>query len=374
MTILHTNKKICMISLKAYPLFNKTCNAIFGGAEVQLFLLARELAKNEKLDINLIVADYGQQSFEKYGGVNIIKSFKFSDPPLIKNVKFLKCLIRINADVYIQRTLDPASGIIAIICKLLRKRFIYMVAHDRETDGEYEKNKDMLKALLANLVFKYADVIIVQNTTQKDLLYKNKGRNSFLIKSWYPINDSKTSKNNYILWVGRSEQWKRPELFIKLAEHNMCIKFKMICPQAFNDRGGMHSLLKKKAMGFENLEFIKYVPFDEVDEYFQKAKIFVNTSIKEGFPNTFLQSAKSGTPIISLNVNPDNFLNESKCGFFCNDDFDEMDRRLNQLLNDVNLYDQMSKDAYKYAKENHDIKKNAKQFYNLIKSELYDKK
>lgn len=369
------DEKICIISLKAYPLFNKASNAVFGGAEVQLFLLAREFAKNENVDVSFIVADYGQKSSEKYGGITVVKSFKIEDPSLVKNIKFLKCFVNINADIYIQRTLDPASGIIAILCKLLRKRFVYMVAHDMEVDGEYENNEGMMKSLLANVVFKYADVIVVQNTTQKDLLYINKGRDSILIKSGYPINDSsKTNKDDYILWVGRSKHWKRPELFIELAKLNTYLKFKMICPQAFNDQKDRYSLLKQDVMRVKNLEFIEYVPFSEIDKYFKKAKIFVNTSVKEGFPNTFIQAAKNGTPIISMNVDPHNFLDETKCGFFCEDKIDEMDRRLNQLLNDVNLYDKMSENAYKYAKENHDIKKNANQFYDFIKDLIYVKK
>jgi len=365
------DKKICIISLKAYPLFNKACNSIFGGAEVQLFLLAREFAKNKNVSVNFIVADYGQKSSENYDGINVVKSFNIGDSSFIKNIKFLKCFMSINADVYIQRTLDPASGIIAILCKLLRKRFVYMVAHDMEVDGEYENNEGIMKSLLANVVFKYADVIVVQNTTQKDLLYKNKGRDSIFIKSGYPLNDYyKTSNNDYILWVGRSEHWKRPELFMELAKLNINLRFKMICPQAFNDQKNRYSLLKQDAMRIKNIEFIEYVPFNEIDEYFKKAKIFVNTSVKEGFPNTFIQAAKNGVPIISLSVNPYNFLDESKCGFFCNDDFAELNARLNEVSNDVDLYNQMSENGYKYAKENHDITKTAKQLFNLIKGEF----
>ena len=81
--------KICIISLKAYPLFNKVCNAVFGGAEVQLFLLAQEFAKNKNMDVSFIVADYGQKPSEKYGGITVVKSFKIEDPSLVKNIKFL---------------------------------------------------------------------------------------------------------------------------------------------------------------------------------------------------------------------------------------------------------------------------------------------
>lgn len=368
------NKKICIISLKAYPLFNKACNEIFGGAEVQLFLLAQELVKYKNFDVNFIVGDYGQESPEYHSGITVIKSFQIKNSSLTKNIKFLRSFIHANADIYIQRTMAPASGIIAILCKLLRKQFIYMVAHDEEVDGTYRKNKGVLRALLANIVFKLADVVIVQDTTQKYLLYTDKGKNSFVIRSGYPINETNMNKDNYVLWVGRSEHWKRPELFIKLAKLNTDFKFKMICPQAFNHYAKKYSSLKQEAIEIENLEFIEYVPFDDIDEYFQRARIFINTSEKEGFPNTFVQATKNGTLIISLNVNPDNFLNEYNCGFFCDGDFSILNIKLNQISRNPLFYKEISENAYKYAKKNHDITKNARQLYDIIDEVLNAKK
>ena len=185
------------------------------------------------------------------------------------------------------------------------------------------------------------------------------------------MTDYNICKTNYILWVGRSEKVKRPDLFIKLAEQNSSFEFKIVCPKAFDDSIDHYQSLRQNAIKLKNLEFIEYVPFDEIDTYFQKTKIFVNTSDREGFPNAIIQAAKNGTPIISLNVDPNNFLNEYKCGFFCNGDFSEMNERLSQLLTDDSLYYQMSKNAYNYATENHDITKNTKQFYNLIKDAAY---
>ena len=43
-----------------------------------------------------------------------------------------------------------------------------------------------------------------------------------------------------------------------------------------------------------------------------------------------------------------------------------MNKNLNKLMNN-NLYKQMANNAYNYAKKNHDIKKTAKKFYELIK-------
>ena len=70
--------KICFISMKSYQLFDKLVDSTFGGAEVQISLLAKEMAKQGN-DVHLIVADFGQKSIQQIENITIWKSFKLSD-------------------------------------------------------------------------------------------------------------------------------------------------------------------------------------------------------------------------------------------------------------------------------------------------------
>ena len=124
--------------------------------------------------------------------------------------------------------------------------------------------------------------------------------------------------------------------------------------------------IKSKALKINNLYFIDFVPFNKINRYFNKAKIFVNTSIEEGFPTTFIQAAKSKIPILSLSLNPDNIFNKYKIGFCCGGYFEKLKSNLDELLMDNKLHSQMSENAYVYAREYHDIKINASKFLNLI--------
>jgi glycosyltransferase involved in cell wall biosynthesis len=184
-----------------------------------------------------------------------------------------------------------------------------------------------------------------------------------------PLSDR---QREFILWVGRSADFKRPGLFIDLAEKISGEKFTMICQQATGDDD--YDSLVARAEQVKNLEFIKRVPFGEIDNYFQRAKVFVNTSDAEGFPNTFIQACKSATPILSLNVNPDDFLSNYNCGVCCDNDTDKFPVALGQMLKNAS-YKELSRNAREYAKDKHDISKICDKYKELfinLKEDIID--
>ncbi len=357
--------RICFMAPKAYQLFNPEVKSTFGGAEVQLYLLSTELARSKKFDVHFMVADYGQKEVETYGGVSVWKSLNLKNNILRQALNFFKIFNKINADIYIQRTLTAQSGLIALYCRFKKKRFVYMVAHDSETDGTHKLYRNWVTRFLIKLNFKLANEIIVQNQFQNKELFKENIQ-AYQLKSSYPLNgELLKGRGEFILWVGRSEDWKRPAFFLELAKSIPREKFVMICAAA-TDQPELSRDLKKKSGNIANLQFIEFVPFQQVDDYFAKAKIFVNTSIQEGFPNTFIQAVKNKTPILSLNVNPDDFITAYNCGFYCYDDFALLVKNLQRLLSDGELYSQMSANAGKYARENHNITINVNKFLEMI--------
>ena len=65
--------RVCFIILRAYTLFNPDVKDVIGGAEVDLYLLATELAKDKKFEVRFVVGDYGQKQIEVRENVTIIK-------------------------------------------------------------------------------------------------------------------------------------------------------------------------------------------------------------------------------------------------------------------------------------------------------------
>lgn len=127
----------------------------------------------------------------------------------------------------------------------------------------------------------------------------------------------------------------------------------MICQEAFGQSG--YEDLLREAKEIANLEFLPRVGFHQIDAYFQRAKVFVNTSDSEGFPNTFIQAGKWRTPILSLNVNPDGFLDRYRCGKCAKGDWDQFVGMLTELAEPEAQKD-YGQNARRYVEEHHDIK------------------
>jgi glycosyltransferase involved in cell wall biosynthesis len=104
-----------------------------------------------------------------------------------------------------------------------------------------------------------------------------------------------------------------------------------------------------------NVQFLGFVPFADTEDLFRHARVFVNSSTAEGFPNTFVQAARVGTPVLSLEVNPDGILQSAGFGACADGDPAVLARQLDRLLDDSQTWERQSANAYEYFQREHDI-------------------
>ena len=290
---------------QAYPIiFGKGKHV--GGAELQSWIIARELAKDRKFKVYFIVKA-PEDGIEIVNNVTVFK-VRYRNP-IIGYLKILKAMININADVYYQRTGGIATIFVSFFCRIFKKRFIFHVSRDEQLDRGYPYDKPIFIKKLYKISVNLADTIIVQNSYQKRKIHYGK---VFLIPNIIEVKNIDIKKDNYILWVASISNAKKPELFIELAKRLPEYKFIMI--GNVSDKR-LYEKIKDEMNKIKNLKYLGFKPFKEADEYFKRAKIFVNTSILEGFPNTFLQAWRYGTPVVSLNVDPDEIICKYKLGF-----------------------------------------------------------
>jgi len=356
---------VCFVSPKAYPLFRPDVEGVIGGAEVDLYLLSTELAKDNRFNVSCITADYGQKHEETIENVKVIKSLNFKQNPLTGAIKIWKAMKKANADIYMLESASPGVPLAAAFCKLNKKKFVYRTAHQRECEGDYLREHFLLGKAFVKSLQKAA--VITQNDQDRDNLKKTTGLDSVVIRNAHKLPDISDADRKFVLWVGRSAEFKKPQRFLDLASRFPDEHFTMICQQATGD--SCYDDLVSSAKKIENLEFIKRVSFNRIDEYFQKAKVYVSTSDSEGFPNTFIQSAKAATAILSYKVNPDDFLGKYNCGLVCNGDMTKLEDLLSSMLKDQ-TFSNFGANGRTYAEKNHDISKIIKEYKSVFEREM----
>jgi len=313
--------KICFVAPNSYPcLAQKNAIKSIGGAELQQIFIGKGL-RGRGYDVSYITLDYGQPEGELIEDLRVIKSFepeeglfgiRFYYPRLYKTWKALK---RANADVYYVRCASFLVGVLAIFCKMYGKRYVFAGAHDTDFIPQQFRFITRRDKILYKYGLKHAHAIFVQSNKQKNQLWKNFSLHSTVARNFFPFHPVQlpASQRKYILWVSTIRTWKRPLQFIKLAEAFPSEKFVMIGGPAAGKDASLFDGIQKKAEQVKNLSFLGFQILDVTESYFDRCKIFVNTSVYEGFPNTFLQSWSRGIPVISY-VDPDNVIQKNKLG------------------------------------------------------------
>jgi glycosyltransferase involved in cell wall biosynthesis len=312
--------RICFVSNNIYPaLSEKYVTPRVGGAELQQIFIGKCLHAHGCL-VSYVTMDHGQPAIENIDGLKIYKTYKenagisglrFFYPRLFKLWRALK---RVDADVYYTRCASFMPGVLALFCRVYKKKYIFAGALDSDfipSDVSIQFKRDKW---LYNYGLKKADKIIVQSKTQKNLLKQNFGLKSSIIPNFTIEKPhlSPETKTKHILWVATIRKRKRPEWFVNLARQMPSQEFVMIGgPQA--DRKHLFKKIKAACEDIPNIRFLGFQPLEVTEQYFDGCELFVNTSFYEGFPNTFLQAWRRGIPVVS-SVDPDGVIQKNKLG------------------------------------------------------------
>lgn len=362
-------KKVCFISLFAYGIFNPKVNLKFGGSETQMYFLADKLAKNSDFTVDFIVLDVGQDNVEMYDGVRVIKAYKRGGG--IANMfggflKMFSVLMKANPDIIVCRAFGREVGVSALYAKIFGKKLIYSLANDQDYSGKFFND---LAGKIFQFGFMMADWYVAQSQIQADGLkkiYPKKSDKVAVIKNSWPDEALALAEKDSILWVGSSADLKQPEIFLDLAEAFPQEKFVMVMAKSKQNEGKWEEL-SARAKNISNLSLIESVPLKEIDFYFSKAKVLVSTSSSEGFPNVFLQAARVKTPILSLAVDPDNFIVNYDAGIVCSGDYEKFKEGLKILLAQEEIRNKKGENLYQYFKAEHDLGKNIKKWEELLR-------
>jgi glycosyltransferase involved in cell wall biosynthesis len=263
-----------------------------------------------------------------------------------------RVLREVDADVYYQRSSAMWTGVIAEFCRRYGKRAIYAGASDRDFEIGQEqillgRDRWLYRRGLARV-----DRIVAQNPFQVESCRRNHKRAAVLVPSCYvppPHAQRAKVENDPVLWVGTIHGYKRPEIFLELAERLPHRRFVMIGgPSIGGERlkAGYFEDMRDRAARLPNLEFTGFLPLHQVEQWFDRARLLVLTSVYEGMPNVFLQAWARGVPTVST----------VDVGAPVNTVFADAAQgaaKVEALLSNTALWDQASADSLAYFERNH---------------------
>jgi glycosyltransferase involved in cell wall biosynthesis len=349
-----------------------------GGAEYQMQRLIDALAQTGRYDVHYLARYTDPQSdAERYRIVNVAGPaalFRFGYAmdalPLYSALKALR------PDVIYQRVASGHTGICGYYARRHGTRLIWHVAHDTDVmPGQRLDGRNPLRRFIEERTLEYgirrATHIVTQTHQQAALLKKNYGRNAdAVIANFHPQPTETVDKSGplRVVWVANLKPWKQPDVFVRLARSLRDIegvRFVMIgaASTGSGDRAWTDELMGT-IKATPNLDYLGELSQDETNRQLARAHVFVNTSLHEGFPNTFIQSWMREVPVVSLHVDPDAVLGREAVGFHAKTESTLSDR-VRDLLSDASLRKQYAERAREYALRTHSLR-NVQQLLQLI--------
>jgi glycosyltransferase involved in cell wall biosynthesis len=310
--------KICFVGLDNLPVLAPEYRQhTIGGESVQQTLLARALARRGH-DVSMVVADYGQWDAARWEAIRIFKAYRLDTGiPVLRFIHprwtgMWSALKRADADLYYTSCAGMQVGLVALFCRRFGKRFVFRAASDTDCDGSRLLVRFARDRWLYAYGLRRADAILVQSASQAKALAQNYGLAGRVAGMLVEKPSQGTARDIDLLWVSNIRQVKRPDRILELADSLPEVKIHM-AGGSLPDEEGLFRDVKGAASARSNVSFHGPLSYWDANELYGRARLLVNTSDVEGFPNSYLQAWIRGVPVVTL-IDPDGVIEREGLG------------------------------------------------------------
>lgn len=358
-----TDPHICFICPYIDAYLKPGSGTHVGGAQRQQYLLANRL-RDEGYTVSFIAFESDGREFKRVKEFNVWRTLPTTNAVLRTPevlTKLLRTLKKINADVYYTRGNPPLGILSSYCCTLVGEPLVYVIANDSNVElARLPSHHGVFRYTIPKLAYldaiRRAKCVISQTQYQHNILANVFGIESSVVPNGYTLPSENEivppTERTDVLWVGSLDpDQKRPDRFLRVAEHLPAIKFRMI---GWTNDETYRENIQNQANQLENLTFEGFVPPDQIHRYYQHAVMLVNTSEYEGFPNTFLEAWRFGVPVVSLYYTLDDVLTEHNLGYHAGS-MDELVRIITWLWHEREASATVGENGRLYLKENYSM-------------------
>jgi glycosyltransferase involved in cell wall biosynthesis len=310
--------KICLVGLHNLSvLAPEYSDRAVGGEPVQQTLLARALARRGH-DVSMIVADLGQADGMLYEGIRTFRAYRpDAGVPVLRFLHprwtgLWRALRRADADLYYTSCAGMEVGLLALFCRRFGRRFVFRSASDADCDASRLLVRHARDRALYAYGLRRAHAILVQSESQAKMLLRNYGLAGRVAGMLVEPPLTAPTHDLDVLWVGNVRRVKRPDRVLWLAAQLPHVTFHVVGGSVRGEEA-LHGRMQGAATRFANLAFHGHLPYAEAGKLFGRARLLLNTSDTEGFPNTYLQAWIRGVPVVTL-IDPDRVIEREGLG------------------------------------------------------------
>ncbi len=304
--------KICFLGLDNLPVLAPDYRQhAIGGESVQQTLLGRALARRGH-EVGMVVGDYGQADGARWDGILVYKAFRpDAGLPVLRFLHprwtgIWSALARADADLYYTSCAGMQVGLLAWFSRRHRKRFVFRAASDSDCDPAQLLVRYARDRWLYAQGLRSADAVLVQSAAQAAALQRNYGRRGRIAGMLVQAQPPAGVRDIDVLWVGNIRRVKRPDRALELARRLPQFRIHMVGGPLPGEET-LFDRVSRTASDLANLKFHGRLPCAEASALYSRARLLVNTSDVEGFPNSYLQAWASGVPVVSL-IDPDDVI------------------------------------------------------------------
>lgn len=268
--------------------------------------------------VSFIVEDVGQKDVEVVDGMDVMRCpFRYFGKSrryfLSDTLRLVSLVHRLAPDVLLFKTPRSLALSLSAARLGLKTKVVRIMASDSDCDLRFLPLPNMLYLIGSRTIHG----TVFQSDAQAALAYRLLGLRGRMIPNiahrmpdaaeaaLQPTHDS-SARDIDCLWVGTCNANKCPLDFLGVARALPAARCTMI--MAPDSDTNLQQEVASQAVSLANLEYRGFVPYDEVGGFYRRARLVVHTSLREGFPNVFLQAWESGTPVVSTHVDPDHVI------------------------------------------------------------------
>ena len=339
----------------AGPLLTAAPETATGGAETQVWLLARALAAGDRR-VALVVYEGDVRLPTHAEGVDVIVQRRAAGGGTLRRAganvaSLLRTLATADTEAFVQRSAGPPTGVIALLARLRRRRFVY--SSSSLVDFSYARlEPSRIKVAAFELGVRLANRVVVQTDEQAALCRERFGRPATVIRSIAEVApEPRPATREAFLWVGRAADYKRPMEYVDLARAVPEARFRMVLVPS--DDAELGQRVHEAAAAVGNLELLGPRPRAELMDLVGHSVAIVNSSDYEGTSNVLLEGWARGVSALVLHHDPDGLIVREGLGAVAGGNAARLAQLTRELWHDREQVDALAARCRGYAEREH---------------------